>query len=299
MTASAPERPSAITATLLVDDQATQGLMSEHGFSAWIELAGRHLLFDTGQGTALEVNADKLGIDLRQVDVLVLSHGHYDHTGGVPLVVERAPGVGVYAHPAVMGPRFSIREGAAKVIALPAASRSALESLGSRVRWTTQPLQLGAYMGLSGPIMRLTDYEDTGGPFFIDADGKQRDPIDDDLALWLRTDRGLLVIVGCSHAGLVNSLRHALQSSGERKLHAVVGGFHLNEASETRLDRTTAELAELAPDLIVPCHCTGEAAVQRLEHSFGERIVRGHAGSVLQFEAARTPSPGRAAAEST
>jgi len=156
------------------------------------------------------------------------------------------------------------------------------------VRWTTRALQLTAGVGITGPIPRLTDYEGTGGPFFIDADGQQRDPILDDLALWVRTDQGLVVIVGCSHAGVVNTLRHALGVSGESRLHAVLGGFHLAEASEVRLTRTMAALWELGPDLIVPCHCTGGAAVERLRQTFGARVVPGSAGAVFRLGVAPT-----------
>jgi 7,8-dihydropterin-6-yl-methyl-4-(beta-D-ribofuranosyl)aminobenzene 5'-phosphate synthase len=274
---------SAATITILVEDRAKLGLISEHGFSAWIEVSGRRLLFDTGQGGALEDNAHKLNIDLGTADTLVLSHGHYDHTGGLPLVIPRVPTAEIYAHPAATGPRYSIREGAAKPIAMPLAARTALENHPVGVRWTTQALQLTGSVGVTGPIPRLSDYEDTGGPFFVDADGQQRDPILDDLALWVRTDRGLVVIVGCSHAGLLNTLRHALELSGEARLHAVLGGFHLTEASEVRLARTMAELQELDPDLIVPCHCTGDAAVERFRQTFGERVVPGFAGAVYPF----------------
>lgn len=269
--------------TIIVDNKAAEGLLCEHGFSAWIEVAGRRLLFDTGQGEALAGNADRLGLDLCTADTLVLSHGHYDHTGGVPLVIARAPTAEIYVHPKATGPRYSIRDGVAKQISMPAAARTALETHAVGVRWTSRAVQLAAGLGITGPIPRLTDFEDTGGPFFVDADGAQPDPIEDDLALWMRTDRGLVVVVGCSHAGLVNTLRHALKLSGEPRLHAVLGGFHLNEASEVRLARTMAELQELGPDLIVPCHCTGDAAVERLRQSFGERVLPGSAGAVFRF----------------
>lgn len=277
---------SAITITVLVDNVAAEGLAFEHGFSAWLEIAGRRLLFDTGQGTALEGNADKLGIDLRTADMLVLSHGHYDHTGGLPLVIGRAPAVEIYAHPAVTGPRYAIRAGIAKTVAMPAAARAALEGRTAGVSWVTGPLELTAGVGVTGPIPRITDYEDTGGPFFVDEEGRQADLIPDDLALWVRADAGLVVVVGCSHAGLVNTLHHALRLSGETRLHAVLGGFHLGEASETRLARTTGELRQLDPDLIVPCHCTGNVAAERLERTFGERVVRGSAGAVFRFRPA-------------
>jgi 7,8-dihydropterin-6-yl-methyl-4-(beta-D-ribofuranosyl)aminobenzene 5'-phosphate synthase len=280
------EGTGAAKVTIIVDNKAADGLLCEHGFSAWIEIAGRRLLFDTGQGAAFAGNTDKLGIDLRTVDILVLSHGHYDHTGGVSFLIARAPTAAIYAHPAATGPRYALRDGVAKPIAMPAATRTALDVHPVGIRWITRSQQLAIGLGLTGPIPRLTDFEDTGGPFFVDANGAQPDPIADDLALWMRTERGLVVVVGCCHAGLVNTLHHALKLSGETRLHAVIGGFHLNEASEVRLARTMAELQGLGPDLIVPCHCTGEEAVERLKQTFGERVLPGFAGAAFLFEGA-------------
>jgi 7,8-dihydropterin-6-yl-methyl-4-(beta-D-ribofuranosyl)aminobenzene 5'-phosphate synthase len=288
------ERPGAAGITILVDNKADQGLTSEHGFSAWIEAAGRRLLFDTGQGPALPGNAERLNVDLRAADILVLSHGHYDHTGGIPLVVELAPAVQVYLHPAATGPRYSIRDGVARSIAMPQAAKAALESIpGGGVHWITKPAEVAAGAGVTGPIPRLTDYEDVGGPFFIDPEGVNGDPIVDDQALWIRTDRGLVVVIGCGHAGLINTLRHVRRLSGEPRVHAVMGGFHLANASSLRLERTVAALRAADPDLVVPCHCTGDAAAERLRQTLGERVVPGSAGARYTFGAARkSPSGG-------
>jgi 7,8-dihydropterin-6-yl-methyl-4-(beta-D-ribofuranosyl)aminobenzene 5'-phosphate synthase len=289
-------RPDAAAITILVDNRADQGLVSEHGFSAWIEVAGRRLLFDTGQGPALPGNADRLNVDLREADILVLGHGHYDHTGGKPLVVERGSAVQVYLHPAATGPRYSIREGAARSIAMPEAAKAALYSIpGARAHWITRALEVAAGVGLAGPIPRLTDCEDVGGPFFVDPEATHADPILDDQALWIRTDAGLVVIVGCGYAGLINTLRHVTRLSGEPRDHAVMGGFHLASASSSRIEGTIAELRALNPDLIVPCHCTGGAAVERLKQTFGERVVPGSAGASQTFGIALESTSGREA----
>jgi 7,8-dihydropterin-6-yl-methyl-4-(beta-D-ribofuranosyl)aminobenzene 5'-phosphate synthase len=270
--------------TLLVDNKAGVGLRSEHGFSAWVEVGGRRLLFDTGQGPSVSSNAAKLGIDLRTADILVLSHGHYDHTGGIPAAIEHAPAIQVYLHPAATCARYSIREGTARSIAMPWSAKAALDVIhDGGTHWITAPVEIESGVGLTGPIPRLTDYEDTGGPFYTDAEGAHGDPITDDQALWIRTNCGLVVVVGCSHAGLINTLRYTQQLSGEARVCAVVGGFHLTEAVGSRLECTVAALRELDPNLIVPCHCTGDAAVERLRRTLGERVSPGFAGASYIF----------------
>ncbi len=270
--------------TLLVDNRAKQGLTVEHGLSIWIETAGRNLLFDTGQGAALQGNARSLGVDLTATDTLILSHGHYDHTGGVPQIVDGNPGVQVFVHPSATGPRYSIRDGAAKSIAMPEPAKSSLSALppGS-VHWVTEPVELIEGVGITGPIPRLEPEEDVGGPFFIDVRGSKPDPIEDDLALWISTNDGLVVVMGCGHAGLINTLQYAKRVSGVSKIHTVLGGFHLVEASESRLERTIEALESLQVDRIVPCHCTGGMATQILKERLGDQVAPGQAGETYRF----------------
>jgi len=269
--------------TILVDNIADQGLTHEHGFSCWVEVGGRKLLFDTGQGAAFAENAEKLSVDIKEADLIVLSHGHYDHTGGLTVAASKAPGADIYAHPVSTIPRYSIRDGAAKRIGMGQPAREVMNAETDRIQMAMKPIEVIEGVGVTGPIPRNTTYEDTGGPFYLDPDGLHTDPIIDDQAMWIRTTQGLVVVVGCSHAGLVNTLRYALKVSGEERLHAVLGGFHLNRASEERLQRTMAELEKIGFDHIVPCHCTGDAAVQRLRDNFGRRVSQGSAGAVFCF----------------
>jgi 7,8-dihydropterin-6-yl-methyl-4-(beta-D-ribofuranosyl)aminobenzene 5'-phosphate synthase len=270
--------------TILVDNQAGDGLSAEHGLSLWIEVAGRRILFDTGQGSALPGNAAKIGIDLDSTEIVIVSHGHYDHTGGLATVVQRAPAIHLYGHPSVLLARYSIRDGVVRDIAMPGSARMALECLPSaRVHFTTGPTAIVPGVGITGSIPRLNDYENTGGPFFLDREAQQPDPIDDDMALWMSTPRGLVVVLGCGHSGVVNTLEWVSGLAGTSKIHAVLGGFHLREASDARLDRTLAALAQIAPDMVIPCHCTGEKAVDRLKQALGQRVKPGHAGMTLEF----------------
>lgn len=270
--------------TILVDNQAGAGLVGEHGLSMWIETDGLRILFDTGQGVALAPNARALDVELGRADILVLSHGHYDHTGGVPHVLQRARYAKVYCHPGVARPRYIIHNGEPKPIQMPHPSVAAIDKLpAERLFWVQQPLALSETVGITGPIPRRTGYEDTGGAFYLDPEGRRPDPIDDDLALWIRTGGGMIVCVGCSHAGIVNTLQHIRSLNHGLPIRAVIGGFHLIHADRRRIDRTLAALRQMEVDRVVPCHCTGRAAIDSLQKEPGARVVEGAAGMTFDF----------------
>jgi 7,8-dihydropterin-6-yl-methyl-4-(beta-D-ribofuranosyl)aminobenzene 5'-phosphate synthase len=269
---------------VVVDNKAGEGLASEHGLSLWIETEGKRILFDTGQGPALESNARALGIDLSTADILVLSHGHYDHAGGIAYVIEQARDIDVYCHPAVVQPRYVIRDGKASPIGMPRGAGGALEQLPSvRLHWVLEPLMLTETVGVTGPVPRLTNYEDTGGPFYLNPEGARPDLIEDDLALWIQTGQGLVVCVGCAHAGLINTLHHIRDVTGGARVRAVIGGFHLLSASHERLTQSIVKLRLLEPDMLVPCHCTGESAVASLCDALGGRVSTGASGMTFLF----------------
>lgn len=271
--------------TILVDDRAAAGLDAEHGFSLWIETARGRILFDTGASGALASNAAALGADLGLAGAIVLSHGHYDHTGGLARALGRAPHAHVYCHPAIARPRWSLRGGAPKRAQVPADSLAALRRLPpQQLHWTEKPAAPpGHAAGITGFIPRETDFEDTGGPFFLDAEGRCADALEDDQALWLETEEGLVVCAGCCHAGLVNTLQYILRLNPGSKIRAVIGGFHLLHASGERLRRTVEFLRTLRVDLVVPCHCTGAEAVRALAAGLEARVSAGAAGSNYAF----------------
>ena len=273
--------------TLVVDNEAPPGLVAEHGFAAWIDIGEDSFLFDTGQGTALVPNAETLNIDLSQASALVLSHGHYDHTGAVAafLAVNRKAPV-IYAHDATIA-RFSCRpdELPPRQIGMADETRQALTQLPPERRIVLDaPHHLHPGIGITGPVPRNTTFEDTGGPFYLDQDKMQADPITDDLSLWFETIDGLVILTGCCHSGLVNTVRHVRQISGVTRIHGIIGGLHLLNAGTERLEATLAFLHECAPDFLLPCHCTGAHVIDRLLTEFGDaKMKAGGAGKTIEI----------------
>ena len=279
-----------VSLKILVDNHAASGLAEEHGLAIWIEVDGRRILFDTGQSNALRTNAAALEVDLAKADLLVLSHGHYDHTGAVDFVLQENPEISVYAHPQGLKTRYSLYpDKAPKEISMPPEQRLLIENLpDSKLNWVRTPQCIAPGVYLTGPIPRIHPLEDTGGPFYDDPEGQSPDLIVDDLALWIETPKGLLVVCGCCHSGLINTLDYIVETSGEKRILGIVGGLHLKSASPERLAATTDALHEINPEFMVPCHCTGEAAIAHLKEHLSIPITSGFAGFELSTPEEKT-----------
>jgi 7,8-dihydropterin-6-yl-methyl-4-(beta-D-ribofuranosyl)aminobenzene 5'-phosphate synthase len=271
--------------TILADDHAgREGLLFEHGLSFYIETGETRILFDTGAGGVLEHNARALGIDLAETETVVLSHGHYDHTGGLAAVLAAAPRAEVFAHPGILRPRYAERDGILNPVQIPKAAHAALTGIpAERFHPVLAAILLSPHVGITGPIPRKTSFEAPEERFYLDPDRREHDLVEDDVALWVRTDAGLVVCAGCAHAGIINTLNWIQSLNGGWKIRAVIGGFHLLRAGYDRLQRTVAALNGFDLDTLAPCHCTGDAAASILRDAFPGRFTSGTVGLVFYF----------------
>lgn len=202
-------------------------LLAEHGFSAYLEFGGHKIIFDAGQTTTCIHNASVLGIDLVGVPI-ALSHGHYDHTGGLLSLLKKTGQVAVYAHPDVFASRYSRRGGALRQIGIPF-RKEELEEMGAEFEFSRKAREIRPGLWLTGEVPRLTDFEGASENLVVISDEGEitADPILDDQALVLILERGLFVLLGCAHSGMINTLEHAKRVTGVDTVLGVAGGTHL------------------------------------------------------------------------
>lgn len=267
------------TVTILCENTVrSAGLLGEHGLAYWLDTGTHRVLFDTGQGMSLQNNAARLGIDIGTADAIVLSHGHYDHVSGLPAALKAAPGAELWLHPAATDLKFIRSEdGHARRISTDFMQQGNFGE--SRiVHLVTKHAEVVPGIWLTGEVPRTNDFEDVGGPFFLDDAMEIPDPITDDMALYLSGAAGLSVIFGCAHAGAINTLDHIFKQTGKRPVDTLIGGLHLAAASPERMERTVSALHELTPRRMGFGHCTGAHAIHRLWSEFPSACIEIHAG---------------------
>jgi 7,8-dihydropterin-6-yl-methyl-4-(beta-D-ribofuranosyl)aminobenzene 5'-phosphate synthase len=279
-----------ISLTVLAENTARGvGILGEHGLAYWIDTGTHRVLFDTGQGLALLNNAAVLGIDLVHADAVVLSHGHFDHVGGLEAALAVARQAALYLHPRAVEHKFTGTSPATtRRISVPFVETEEFLHDERRVYASRKPVEVVPGIWATGEIPRLNDYEDTGGPFFLNRELTEPDPLLDDQSLFFNTSEGVVVVLGCAHAGVINTLDHVARLTGKDRIHTVLGGMHLENASPRRLQETFAALRRYDIQRLGPAHCTGWRVVARFQQEFPAHCFQCAAGS--RFTWAVTPN---------
>lgn len=246
----------------------------EHGFSVLVESGRRRILIDTGStGIALSHNLNVLGIDPGSIDLICLSHGHSDHTGGL----SRVPGR-IITHPDAFHRRYLVTP-AGKRYDLTCPDREAIQE---RAEFHREPVPLAPGVWATGEIPRTHDWEPLR-VFEIEREGKNEpDEVMDDQGIAISTREGLVVIAGCSHAGIVNTVEHAVRLSGISKVFCVLGGFHLIGPAEAKIGQTVRHMQDLGVQKVMPVHCTGFAGIKQFSEQMKGAFEYVTAGCAFQ-----------------
>ncbi|HYA13472.1 MAG TPA: MBL fold metallo-hydrolase [Syntrophales bacterium] len=274
--------------------QIKNSILAEHGFSAIIKTTAadrtRTFLFDFGfskDGAA--TNAKALSIDMGDVEVITLSHGHSDHFLGFEKLVKMIgkEGIQLVLHPAAFKQQRYLKYAGDFKAHFPSITRQKIEKKGVKLIETKNPLKLldGDALYL-GEIHRKTGFE-KGMPnaFFINKGIEMWDPIEEDTGVAINLKgKGLIILTGCSHSGIINTVKYASAITGVSSIHVIMGGFHLSSpAFEPIVGKTIKELKKIKPNYIVPTHCTGRKAVMKIEREMPKEFILNMAGTKLTF----------------
>ena len=266
--------------TTLSENTANYGYLAEWGLSILVEVNETRILMDTGLSFSAVYNAQLIGIDLSTIDCIVLSHGHADHTGGLREVLNIRGDVEVLAHPDIWAAKYTQRnkEGV-QYNGIPFL-REELESRGARFKLVREPVHITKQVMTTGEIPMFSGYEEIENNLFVKEAGMLHpDPLADDLALIIDTDFGLVVILGCAHRGIINTLRHAQNLTCKELVYAAIGGTHLFQASEEQLEKTITDLREIGIQRLGVSHCSGFRASARLAQEFEDIFFMNNAGT--------------------
>ncbi|MCQ4637760.1 MBL fold metallo-hydrolase [Anaerovorax odorimutans] len=257
------------------------GCVAEHGLSIYIEAQGRKLLFDTGASPLFAENAKKMGVDLSQVETLIISHGHYDHTGGVPQFCEINKIAPIYIHQGAFYETYGKKNGK-------------WEEQTSGIRWsdhersqidprivrTDQVTWLSEDIAISGTIPKIPGFEPTETFYRRYEDGScEPDPMDHEQILVIKEPEGLYVFSGCSHRGVVPAIRYAREIFDGERIAVLVAGMHLYSAGKDMRRKVVEQVLKEEMDLVMPVHCTGIDAICDLKAALGDKCVVATAGS--------------------
>jgi 7,8-dihydropterin-6-yl-methyl-4-(beta-D-ribofuranosyl)aminobenzene 5'-phosphate synthase len=275
--------------TVLVEDSANRpDLIAKHGLSFLVETASAasnsRILMDAGPPPDIALrNANVLKADIRHLDTIVVSHGHYDHAGGLVEILRnvRRP-TPVVVHPLAFAPKFSLKPDLRFIG--PDFDERSVRDAGGVLLLVRNSVAIATGVITSGEVSRETDFEKVEGFWTVKDQRFAQDQMTDDQALLINVrQKGLVVISGCAHSGIVNTVRYAQKITRTNNIHAIIGGFHLENADDKRIQATLDQLIRIQPKSLYPCHCTGSKAMNRFVDSFGDRCKTTRTGDVIEL----------------
>ena len=264
------------------------GFTGEWGLSILVQFGGETVLLDTGLSNSIVHNATVANVNLKKINKVVLSHGHADHTGGLRALLQAIHSkIEIFAHPEIWGKKYSVRPKISgdhyHFIGIPFC-REELEHLGASFNYSKTPVWLNDDMVTTGEVPMITPFEIIDKNLYVKTErGFEPDTLPDDQALVVKTPNGLVVVLGCAHRGMINTLIHAREITGTKKILAVVGGAHLFRAGKEQLTQTISELNKLSVENIGVSHCTGMHASMALANTFEANFFFNTAGTVVEL----------------
>jgi 7,8-dihydropterin-6-yl-methyl-4-(beta-D-ribofuranosyl)aminobenzene 5'-phosphate synthase len=271
---------------VLTDDQVRKrGLFAEHGLSLWIEKDDKNILFDTGQTSVFSHNAKTMVIDLEKADYIVISHGHYDHCGGLQYFPHADKGPLIYAHPDAFQKKLAStnQDEPSREIGIPF-EFSGQNWIQEQIVYTREPLEIEKGILLSGEIPYTCTFEESPKNFYLEKDGKLiPDLILDEQLLIIEDNGEVAIFLGCSHPGIINSLNYAQKLIGDKRIKLLVAGMHLENVTSLRLQKTISNLLKFNIQRVVPLHCTGFRAMCEIKRSLGGNCLICSVGDTIEI----------------
>ncbi|AEA34471.1 MBL fold metallo-hydrolase [Hippea maritima] len=266
--------------TTLVENTAVRAkFRAEHGLSMLIEKDGETVLFDTGQTDALIHNAKLLGVDLSKIDKVILSHGHYDHVGGLKYLLDYTKPT-IYAHPEIFRKRYSKLSDDGNLRYIGIEDREFFEKKGARFVLSEEPIEVAKGIWTSGFVKMTNDFESVDKNFVYEKDGELiKDEVEDDLSVFIEINGSLFVLFGCAHRGIINIMKQA-ESTFNKCILGFLGGTHLGPADEIQREKTIEALKEMDLRVMGPSHCTGLLMTSKMYCEFGDRVVFNNVGVI-------------------
>jgi len=253
-------------------------LLAEHGLSFYFKYNEKEYLFDTGQGEVLFSNAEKMDIDLQNIDTVFLSHGHDDHTGGLKKLLKLKPEIRVFAHSDIFQPKYKKAAASLEFIGTDL-DKSDINNFTAAEN--TKAAAAGIYNTGEIPAPRETYINER---YVVkNEQGEITDPFDDDTSVYLETESGIVILLGCSHKGVKNIIEEIRGSVGDKKIAAVLGGMHLKRAGRAEINELIEYFRELDLELLAPMHCTGRQAAAMFKEALGDTVKLASVGDNFEF----------------